>query len=97
MEAGLLETGVWRAVFWAVMFLLRLGWAGGIKEDPCSVEAVPDSLTGELSVEEPISSIRIGSWSEGFTGLGALEVLCEAMRKDFLVGLTEGFVVEDLG
>jgi len=51
-------------------------------------------LTSELSVEEPVSSIRMGSYSEGFIGL---EVLCEAIRKDFLVGFAVGFVVEDLG
>ena len=39
---------------------------GRIKGDPCSVEAVSDSLIGELSTEEPISSIRIGSCFEGF-------------------------------
>ena len=61
-----METGVWRVVFWAVVFLLRLGLARGIKGDPCSVEAVSDSLIGELSTEEPISSIRIGSCFEGF-------------------------------
>jgi len=96
-EVILLETGVWRVVFRAVVFLLRLGWARGIKGDPYSVEVVSDSLTGELSLEEPVSSIRIGSCSECFTGLGALEVLCEAIRKDFLVRFAVGFVVEDLG
>jgi len=55
--AGLLETGLWRVVFQAVVFLLRLGWAGGIKGDPCSVEANSASLTGELLVEEPVSLI----------------------------------------
>ena len=58
------------------------------------VEADSASLSGELSAEEPISSIRMGSCSEGFTGL---EVLCEAIRKDFIVGFAVGFVVEDLG
>jgi len=94
VEAGLLETGAGRVVFWAVDFLFRLGWAGEIKGDPCSVEADSASLTGELSAEELVSSIRIGSYSEGFTGL---EVLREAIRKDFLVGFAVGFVVEDLG
>ena len=60
-EAFRLETGVWRVVFRAVVFLLRLGWARGIKGDPCSVEPVFDSLTGELPAEEAISSIRIGA------------------------------------
>ena len=95
VEAGLLEIGVWRVAFEAVVFLLRLGWTGGIKEDPYSVEAVSDSLIGELSAEELVSSIKIGSCSKGFTGLGALKVLCEAIRKDFLVGLAVGFAVED--
>jgi len=83
--------------FRAVVCLLRLGLAGGIKGDPCLVEAVSDSLIGELSAEEPVSSIRKGSCFEGFTDLGALEVLCEAIRKDFLVGFVVGFVVECLG
>jgi len=83
--------------FQAVDFLLRLGLAKGIKGDPCSVEPVFDSLTGELSTEELVSSIRIGSCSEGFTDLGALEVLCEAIQKDFLVGFAVNFVVADLG
>ena len=67
---------------------------GRIKGDPCSVEAVSDSLIGELSAEEPISSIRIGSCFKSFTYLGALEVLCEAIRKDLLVGFAVGFVVK---
>jgi len=96
-KAILLETGVWRVVFWVVVFLLGLGWAGGIKGDPCSVEAVSDSLICELSAEEPVSSIRIGSCFKGFTDLGALEVLCEAVRKDFLVDSAVGFMVEGLG
>jgi len=90
--AILLETGVWRVVFRAAVFLLRLGLARGIKGEPCSVEAVFDSLIGELSAEEPVSSIRIRSYFGGFIDLGALEVLCEAIRKDFLMG----FVVECL-
>jgi len=58
-EAILLETCVWRVVFRAVVFLLRLGRAGRIKEDPCSVEAISDSLIGELLAKEPVSSIRM--------------------------------------
>ena len=96
-EAILLETGVWKVVFRAVIFLLSLGWARGIKEQPCSIKAVYDSLAGELSAEEPVSSIIIGSCSEGFTGLGALEVLCEVIRKDFHMGFAVGFMIEDLG
>ena len=84
-------------VFRVVVFLLRLGWAGGIKGDPYSVEVVSDSLIGELSAEEPVFSIKIGYCFEGFTDLGALEVLCEAIQKDFLVGFAVGFVVACLG
>ena len=95
-DAFRLETGIETVVFWAVCFLLGLGLVGGIRVEPCSVRASPASLTGELSVEKPVSSIKIGSCSEGVAGLDNFEVLLEASRKDFLEGLAVDFREGDL-
>ena len=82
-----LGTGVETGVFWAVCFFLGLGLAGETRVEPCSAGASPVSLTGEFSAKEPVSSINIGSCSEGLADLGNFEVLLEASRKDFLEGL----------
>jgi len=84
-------------VFWAACFLLGLGLAGGTRVEPCSVGASPASLTRELSMEEPISLIKIGSCSEGVIDLYNFGVLLEASRKDFLKSLATDFGVEDFG
>ena len=65
--------------------------------EPCSVGASLVSLTGEFSMEEPVSSINIGSCSEGLADLGNFDVLLEASRKDFLEGLAVDFGVKDFG
>jgi len=88
------DGGVCKVLFLAVNFLLRLGFVGAIRGDPCSVEAVPEPLAGVLSAEESMSSTTMGSSLDEFTGLKAL---CDAGRNDFLVGWTEGFVEGYLG
>ena len=97
MEAFRLGTGMEAVVFWAACFLLGLGLAGGTRVEPCLAGASPSSLIGELSAEEPVSSIRIGSYLEGLADLGNFEVLLEASRKDFLEGLAVDFGEEDFG
>ena len=87
VEAFRLGIGMETVVFHAVCFPLGLGLAGGTRVEPCSAGASPASLTRELSVEEPVSSIKIGSCSEGVADLGNFEVLLEACRKNFLKGL----------
>jgi len=69
-----------------VCFLSGLGLARGTRVEPCSAGASPASLIGELSAEEPVSSIKIGSYSDGLAELDNFEVLLEASRKDFLEG-----------
>ena len=96
-EAFRLEIGVETGVFRAVCFLLGLGLAGGTRVEPYSVGRSPASLTGELSVEEPVSSINISSYSEGLADAGNFEVLLEASRKDFLEGLAMDFGIENFG
>jgi len=76
---------------------LGLGLAGGTTVEPCSAGASPTSLTGELSVEEPVSSIKIGSCSEGVAGLGNFEMFLEASRKDLLESFAADFREEDFG
>jgi len=77
------------------VFFLGLGLAGGTKVDSCSAGASPASLTGELSAEEVVSSIKIGSCSKGLADSGNFEVFLEASRKDILEGLAVDFGVED--
>jgi len=70
---------------------------GGIRVEPCSVGASPASLIKELSVEKPVSSIRIGFCSDGLADLDNFEVLLEACRKDSLEGLAVDFWEENFG
>ena len=58
VEAFRFGTGGEVVVFRAMCFFLGLGLAGGTRVEPYSAGASPGSLIGELSVEEPVSSIR---------------------------------------
>jgi len=71
--------------------------AGETWGEPCSAEAFPFSQTGELSSEETISSISVGCFSEGPTGLEVQGVLWEASLKDFRDGLGVNLGVGDFG
>ena len=74
-------------VFLAIAFLLKLGLEVEITGGPYSVMGVWGSEAGLLSVEESRSSTIMGSCLDEVD----LVVLCDAILKDFLVGVVEGF------
>ena len=66
------DLGVCKVVFLAIDFRLRLGLVGAIRGDPWSVEAVLEPLARVLSAEETMSSTKMGSSLDDFTGLKVL-------------------------
>ena len=66
---------------------LRVGLEVEIKGDPCSILGVWGSEARLLLAEESRSSITMGSCLDEVD----LVVLCDAIMKDFLVGVEEGF------
>ena len=73
--------------------LLTTGVSGGL----CSFGVIFGSLKEDSSREETISSISGGDCLEDLLCLRGFWVLSMAIRKDFLVGLAEGFGLVDLG